>query len=330
MARELPDHHLDIVDFQAGVLTRPQALRIGVSPDAVRSRVRAGHWQRLHRGVYATFTGEPGREARLWAALRRAGSDGVLSHYTAAELAGITDQRSSAIHVTVPRHQHLTPIPGVVLHRSSRVAEARQFGSLPPRTRIEETTVDLTQCNQTLDDALAWLARVCGAQLTTPDLLRAAMDSRARLRWRRELAVGLDDIAGGAHSILELRYLRRVERPHQLPPAKRQVRTINGRRTKYRDALYADFGVVVETDGRVAHPLEERWRDHHRDNAAVVDGLVTLRYSWTDVTERPCLVAAEVAGALRRRGWAGTPRPCGPACPVRHGISSARWGCGYQ
>jgi Transcriptional regulator, AbiEi antitoxin len=324
MARELPDHRLDIVDFQAGVLTRTQALRLGVSPDAVRARLRAGHWQRLQRGVYATFTGEPGWEARLWAALRRAGPEAVLSHYTAAELARITNQRSSAIHVTVPRHQHLTPIPGVVLHRSSRVELARHTGSLPPRTRIEETTVDLTQSSRTLDDALAWLARACGAQLTTAALLGATMASRGRLRWRRELAIALDDIADGAHSILELRYIRRVERPHRLPRAQRQARAADGGPARYRDALYADFGVVVETDGRVAHPLEERWRDHHRDNAAIVDGLVTLRYSWTDVTERPCLVAAEVAGALRRHGWLGAPHPCGPACPIRPAASLAR------
>ena len=204
MARELPDHRLDIVDFQAGVLTRTQALRIGVSPDAVRARLRAGHWQRLQRGVYAMFTGEPGWEAQLWAALRRAGPDAVLSHYTAAELARITDQRSSAVHVTVPRQQHVTPIRGVVLHRSSRIELARHIGTLPPRTGIEETTLDLTQCSPTLDDALAWLARACGARLTTAALLRATMDSRVRVRWRRELALALDDIGDGAHSILEL------------------------------------------------------------------------------------------------------------------------------
>jgi predicted transcriptional regulator of viral defense system len=324
MARELPEHRLDIVDFQAGVVSRTQALRIGVSADAVRSRLRAGHWQRLQRGVYATFTGEPGWEARLWAALRRAGPDAVLSHHTAAELARITDQRSSAIHVTVPRQQHLTPIPGVVLHRSGRIELARHIGTLPPRTGIEETTLDLTQCSPTLDDALAWLARACGAQLTTAPLLRVAMDSRVRVRWRRELALALDDIGDGAHSILELRYIRRVERPHRLPRAQRQARAVSGGLTRYRDALYADFGVVVETDGRVAHPLEERWRDHHRDNAAIADGLVTLRYSWTDVTQRPCLVAAEVAEALRRRGWPGAPRPCDLTCPVRYPTSSVR------
>ncbi|HTT50209.1 MAG TPA: hypothetical protein VMH35_02240 [Streptosporangiaceae bacterium] len=324
MPRELPNNCLDITYDQSGVISRTQALSSGVSPDMVRARLRAGHWQRLQWGVYATFTGEPGREAQLWGALRRAGPCAVLSHYTAAEQWRLTSRQAARIHVTVPRHKHVWPIPGVVLHRSSRVQEALHFGSLPPRTRIDETTLDLTQVSGTLDDALAWLAQACGARLTTAALLRTAMDRRARLRWRAELAVALDDIGDGAHSILELRYIRRVERPHWLPRARRQVRVVSGQRTRYRDALYAEFGVVVETDGRVAHPLEERWQDHHRDNFAAVDGLVTLRYSWTDVTQRACLVATEVAAVLARRGWPGAPRPCSPTCPVRHATRSAR------
>ncbi len=317
MPQELPDSCRGILYLQRGVLSRAQALGAGVGPRTVSSRLLAGHWQRLHRGVYATFTGEPGREAELWAALCRVGPQAVLSHHTAAELVRLTNQPSSVIHVTVPRQQHLRTIRGVVVHRSSRVEEALHFGSLPPRTRIEETALDLTQCSRTLDDALAWLARACGAQLTTAALLRAAMDSRVRMRWRAELATGLDDIGNGAHSILELRYIRRVERPHRLPRAKRQARAVSGGRTRRRDALYADYGLVVETDGQVAHPLEQRWQDHHRDNAAAADGLVTLRYSWTDVTQRPCLVAAEVATALGRRGWRGAPRRCGPNCAIR-------------
>ena len=87
-------------------------------------------------------------------------------------------------------------------------------------------------------------------------------------------------------------------------------------RIQYRDALYSGYGVAVETDGAVAHPAEARWRDQHRDNAGNVDGIVTLRYSWADVTQRPCEVAAQVASLLRRRGWSGTPRPCSPSCPI--------------
>ncbi len=146
--------------------------------------------------------------------------------------------------------------------------------------------------------------------------LRTALDARTRVRWREALTAGLDDIAGGAHSALELRYVSRVERPHRLPQAQRQVRAVRGRRTEYRDALYTEYGVAVETDGAIAHPAEARWRDQRRDNASIEDGIVALRYSWADVTQRPCEVAAQVASTLRRHGWPGTPRPCSPSCPV--------------
>jgi very-short-patch-repair endonuclease/predicted transcriptional regulator of viral defense system len=316
MPPEIPRQCQELLALQRGVLSRNQALESGIGPKTVRSRLLAGHWQRMHRGVYAAFSGEPGREAQLWAALRRAGPDAVLSHQTAAELSKLTSTPGPAIHVSVPRQQHLL-IPGIVVHRSSRIDVARHPTLTPPRTRVEETTLDLAQGSQHLDDALAWLARACGRRLSTPDRLRTAMDARARVRWRTELAVALDDIAAGAHSLLELRYVRQVERPHRLPRAQRQVRVSRGRRTEYRDALYAEYGVAVETDGAIAHPAEARWRDHHRDNAAARDGIVTLHYSWTDVTQRPCQVAAEVAAVLQRRGWRGGPRPCAaPACVI--------------
>lgn len=316
MSRELPDECAELIHFQRGVLSRAQALESGVGSGTVIARLRGRHWQRLHRGVYATFTGEPGREAALWAALQRVGPEAVLSHHTAAELSRLTPRQSQLIHVTVPRQVHLRAIPGIVLHRSSRIDQARHPSLSPPRTRIEETVLDLAGTATDLDDALAWLARACGERLTRPDLLRAALAQRARIRWRPELTIALDDIAGGAHSILELRYVRRVERAHRLPRARRQVRSAIGQRAGYRDALYADFGVAVETDGRVAHPAEARWQDQRRDNAAAADGIVTLRYSWTDITQRPCQVAVQVAAALRRRGWRDTSRPCGPTCPV--------------
>ena len=319
MPRELPEGSSERAAVQHGVLSRAQALSSGMSPGAVEWRLRGGHWRRLQRGVYATFTGQPDREAALWAALGRAGPDAILSHWTAAELSKLTSAPSALIHVTVPRHQHVRPIPGVVLHRSSRVGQARHPTMTPPRTRIEETTLDLTQCSKDVDEALAWLARACGARLTTPDRLGAALDARTRVRWRDALAAGLADIAGGAHSALELRYVSRVERPHGLPRAQRQVRTVRGRRTEYKDTLYTEFGVGVETDGAVAHPAAARWRDQHRDNAAAAEGIITLRYSWADITQRPCQVAAEVAAVLQRRGWPGTPHPCTPSCPIPRG-----------
>ena len=68
----------------------------------MRTRVRSGRWQRLQRGVYAAFSGDPARETVLWAALLRAGPGAVLSHQTAAERHGLIDEPSSVITITVP------------------------------------------------------------------------------------------------------------------------------------------------------------------------------------------------------------------------------------
>ncbi len=318
MTRVLPVACGDVLDLQDGVITRAQALEAGMGPIAVRSMLRAGRWQPLHRGVYATYPGQLRRSSAMWAALLRAGPDAVLSHLTAAELDHLVPPdgqgASAAIHVSVPRGQHVSPIAGVVLHRRASVARLQHPAAWPPRTRIEETALDLALGARTLDDAMAWLARACGNRLTTQARLEAALAARYRARWRRELAAALADVGAGAHSLLELRYLRDVERPHGLPAGQRQARARQGSRNAYRDVLYEQFGVAVETDGAVAHPPEARWRDRERDNASAVGGVVTLRYGWAAITQRPCWVAAQVGDVLRSRGWPGSVRPCGPGC----------------
>jgi len=71
---------------------------------------------------------------------------------------------------------------------------------------------------------------------------------------------------------------------------------------------------VVELDGLAYHLIEDRWYDIHRDNYLARSDIIVLRYSWADITTRPCQVAMEIAAVLRQRGWTGTIRSCGPAC----------------
>jgi hypothetical protein len=87
----------------------------------INSKVRSGRWQRIHRGVYATFSGEPGREAMLWAAQLSAGPGAMLSYRTAAELGRLTDSPSSVIHVTVPVERRVARVAGIVVHYSARL-----------------------------------------------------------------------------------------------------------------------------------------------------------------------------------------------------------------
>jgi Transcriptional regulator, AbiEi antitoxin len=318
MVSELPSTLRYLAKRQYGVVSRSQAIRAGLSPDMIKFRVRSDRWQQLHPGVYATFTGIPSRGTWLWAALFAAGPGSVLSYQTAAELHRLSDKPTSPIHVTVPRQRHVVAVSGVCLHRSDRAIDAVQGGSRPPRTRIEETVLDLTQTAKTFDDVCGWVTRAVARELTDETRLRAAMSKRQRLRWRADLQELIAAAATGDHSVLEFRYHRDVEKAHGLPEPARQAPFTgpNGRRGR-RDRVYEEYGVVVELDGRLAHPAENHWKDKSRDNAAAAVGKQSLRYGWTQVTQQSCATAAEVATVLRLHGWDGRPRPCSPGCPVR-------------
>src|ERR1700677_4180797 len=104
--------------WQAGVITREQALLSGLSRSAITSKLQQGRWLQVHRGVYATFTGSMDREAQLWACVLYAGPGARLSHETAAELIRLTDRRSPLIHVTISARRRVVPPAGLIIHRS--------------------------------------------------------------------------------------------------------------------------------------------------------------------------------------------------------------------
>jgi hypothetical protein len=207
---------------QAGVLTRRQAREGGLSNEAIEARLESGRWQRIHSGVVATFSGPVNRAAHLWAAVLAAGPGAVLSHETAAELAGLIAEPARAVHISVPLARRVRARPGIVVHRSTY---AQPHPALrPPRTRLDDTVIDLTQTSQSLDSAASWLMRAVTTRLTTAARLLEVIGMRRRIRWRRELVGVLADVAEGCHSMLELHYLRKVERAHGLPRGRRQHR----------------------------------------------------------------------------------------------------------
>ena len=301
---------------QQGAATRAQAFEHGYSPDAVRARLASGRWQRVHPGVYVVHSGPIGWLERAWAAVLAVGPDGVLSLRSAGYLDGLVDDAPEPIDVCVPRDGWRTPrLTGVRLHCSSRLPGSRHPSRTPPRTRIEHTVLDLAAVSRSADDAAGWVVRGCQRRLTTVGRLRLTLDQRSRTRWRRVVTAMLADVDVGAQSPLEVEHLRRVERAHGLPTGHRQARIV-GRSGTWIDVAYVAFALLVELDGRLGHVDDGQVRDRRRDNRGVVDGFATLRYGWQEVFGDPCGVAGEQARVLRRRGWRGQPRRCGPGCSV--------------
>ena len=298
----------ELLARQDRVIGRSQGLELGLSAYSMRHRARAGEWQRIQRGVYATFSGEVSRDSQLWAALLRAGPEAVLSHQTAAELYGLIKQPCPLIHVTVPAASNPAKygrIPGLVVHRSRILDRTRHPVLLPPRTRIEDTVLDLIEGMSDPADRYDLICRAIGGLLTTAPRLRRALEKRGRFRDRREAESALADAGQGALSNLERWYLRGVERRHKLPAARRQARRKADGQSIYLDNLYEEYLVCVELDGTAAHPASEQWRDKRRDRRNLAaDKIVTMRFGYSDLrTEQAqCRTAGEVARVLSDRG----------------------------
>lgn len=299
-----------LIGHQGGVVSRQQLLAGGRTDVRVRSGHRTRRWQTIFPGVYATFTGEPTYEHKILAGLLYAGEGAMWSHRTAAEQNLLVKiRRGQPVHVTVPHRRQVRAQDGLVVHRTTGAA-MRLAAATPPRSAPAHAVLDMVEVADRLDDAAALVAEACQSGRVTVGQIVEVLGQRRLRRWRRELVPILEAVAAGSHSLLEIRYLRDVERRHNLPPGTRQ-RPVDG---EYTDVAYDGF--VVELDGRFHLDPVRRRRDMHRDNRATLRAEATLRYGWIDVTSRPCDVAAQVLAVQRRAGRSDDARPCGPDCPV--------------
>lgn len=263
---------LELLERQAGVVSITQLRSAGFDTRAAHRRVAAGRWQRPHRSVYATFSGPLDREAEIWAGLLRVGPGSVVSHATAAELDGLTGRIEDRIHVTAPVNRRVRgEVHGVVVHYAHRLALTRHPTKSPPRTRIEDTVLDLIDVSTRASAVEAFVTAAVQKRLSTASRLGEALMRRKKIRWRAMTEAMLLDVAHGAQSPLELEHLRDVERAHGLPVGRRQRRRA-GRRVIWVDVDYPDYATRVELDGRLGHEGDGRFRDRRRDNVGTVHG----------------------------------------------------------
>lgn len=310
---------------QAGVVSRRQVLAAGGTPALIERRLRRRDWVRVHAGIYLDHTGPPSRAQREWAALlRHPGS--VLAGRSSLRSDGVVGEvsRREAVELAVPHGRHLAPEPGL------RVTQLRDFGTwarleaTPPRLRVEVAVLMVASATVRQDAAVAVLADAVRQGATTTQRLVAALDDLRRLPRRSLLLEVLTDVAAGAESPLERRYLRDVERAHGLPRGERQVREVvsivqgEPLRRVVRDVRYRSFTALVELDGQLGHAAtQDRWSDLDRDLEAAVNGDATLRPGWQQVLA-PCRLALIVGGVLETRGWTGAAHPCtSESCIVR-------------
>lgn len=314
---------------QAGVVSRGQALSAGLDTVYVERMLRRRSWVRVHAGVYVDHTGPLSQRQREWAALLRYPGS-VLSAQAALRSAGLGgDRRERRVELAVPHGRRVARTPGIVVTQLRCFESAALLGATPPRLRVEHAALLVASTAAGEDAAVAVIADVVREGATTTDRLLDALSHHPKLPRRALLREVLADVAEGAQSPLERRYLRDVERAHGLPRGERQVRevvrVVEGELLRWvvRDVRYRGQRVLMELDGRLGHTAAlDRWDDLQRDLEAAVKGDLTLRPGWQQVLNR-CRLAAIVAGVLAARGWAGAPHPCAaPDCALLLGAAA--------
>lgn len=305
-----------LLSRQSGVVSRRQLHDASLQPHDLKRLLRRRDLVRLHDGAFLHHTGTPTWLERAWAGVLLAWPAALCgdSALRAADGPGRSRRDDRIIHIGIDRERSLAVPAGYRLHRLARFDAKVQWNTSPPRVRIEEALLDVASGTSDDFDAIATLADAISARRTTAGRLAEHLASRPRVPRRAFLRDVLDDLDHGTCSVLEHGYLSRVERPHGLPDAARQVRdSLSG--PVYRDVVYADLEQIVELDGRLWHDsVEGRDADLDRDLEAAVDRQGTVRLGWGQVFSRPCRTAVRIGGLLTARGWQGRPVRC-PECP---------------
>jgi hypothetical protein len=303
---------------QSDVVTLEQLIDRGFTERGVESQVRAGRWQRLHRGVYVLHNGPISVEARRVGALLACRGGAMLSHETAGELWNMVPvDRERPIHATVPYGRAAVRADGLQLHRSRAFAHIGAPDAVPPRTNREHTLLDLAVAAPSPTEATRLVHELAVAHRIHASVLERATELRRPAKHRRAITDAVTLLREGIDSMLELRYREDVERAHGLPIGQRQEPVMVDGHRRLEDVAYdmPAGRAIVRLDGYFSHADKlTALTDRRRSVAAALASSIAVPYGWTEVTTMPCRTAREVWTIIRAIGWTG-PFLCCPLCP---------------
>ena len=295
---------LDYMTANGGVITRSEALALGMTSSSLARRLESGHIIRVGRGTYALPGMLTGERSILRAATAALGA--VASHESAARLHGLDGLDPRRLAVTVPvRRTHF--FPDVTVHQST---------DLTPEQVTEVLAIPVTDPIRTILDLAAVLPETLLApildqsirkKLTIYEAISDHLEAIARkgkpgvrkLRKLLEVRLGANFVSD---STLEPRLLR-VLGEAGLPLPKTQFRPEWLKEMSGRvDLCHIDERIVIEGDSQRWHGTPEAFQaDRVRDNLAQLAGWLILRFTWEDITKRPGYVVDTVATAISVR-----------------------------
>ena len=285
-----------------GVISRHQALTLGMSADQIDRRVRAGRWDRLRPGIYQIAGAPHSEHGDLLAAVLAV--RGTASHRSAPWLTGLVDEPPSVHEVTADRRTSARRSQ-LRVHRTDDLASNdRCTIDGIASTNATRTCIDLGAV-LTESDLEHAVHRALHLRLTHVDrlirrFLQLAGRGRTGTATARAVLVRLDPALAPAESDLETLLLKVLD-AHGLPAPTRQFPVTVDGRTFRIDLAYPSLRLAIESDGFAFHGHRHAFEsDRERQNLLVLAGWTVLRFTWRQVCSRPAWVAVQVRRAIER------------------------------
>jgi hypothetical protein len=289
------------LDHQLDVITREQAVTVGVTRHALRHRLRSGGpWQGLLPGVYLATTGTPTLIQQEMAAMLYAGPGSVVTGLAAVRQHHIRGPVTELIDVLVPSSRRRRDAAFVRLHRTTHLpTRVWQLGPLRyalPARAVADAVRDLTS----LRDVRAMVAdAVQRGHCRVPDLsteLNTGPSVGSKL-FREALA----DVAHGIRSAAE-GDLKDLLAKSGLPAPLFNASIYDdgdGTFIARPDVWWPDKGVAVEVDSHEWHlSPHDHTRTLERQRRMAKRGILVLPFTPREIRTQPAKVLAAIREAL--------------------------------
>jgi hypothetical protein len=288
------------LDHQLGVITREQAVVVGLTKHALGHRLRlGGPWQGLLPGVYLAATGSPTLIQQEMAAMLYAGPGSVITGLAAVRQHHIRRPVTELIDVLMPASRRRRDADFVRLHRTTRLpTRVWKLGPLRyalPARAVADAARDLTS----LRDVRAMVAdAVQRSACAVPDL-SAELDHGPSVG-SKLFREALTDVADGIRSAAEgdLKDLL-AKSGLPMPLFNASLYDKNGTFIARPDAWWPEKGVAVEVDSQEWHlSPHDHTRTLERQRRMGKRGILVLPFTPREIRTQPADVINTIRHAL--------------------------------
>ena len=285
---------MSVARRQSGVISRSQCVDAGLSHAEINGLIARGALVKLGPGVFR-LRGAPAREdSALWHAALATG--GSIMGGAAAWIWEIEPAFPRMIELLVPTWRRVAIPNGVQVRRLAHLESELTTRHGLPVTDRRRTILDCVALQSVPRPVALFDRALSQGWITLTDAQqRLTQPVQGNTYLRRLVRTHLV----GAEAESERRLHRLLRKAGITGWVANLPVAVGAGKTVRLDLAFEDLKLAIEVDGFAYHSGNDRFqRDRTKQNALVTLGWTVLRFTWSDLTERPEYVVATIRRQL--------------------------------